>query len=208
MQQIDIKMETGPALRQALAAFDRFPAEVKKATATASRRTETAIRRIVTRAVAKSVPMKQTNLTKARRVVSSRVSGDIGSGLEIWIGLNPIPVHWMGAASWTPYRGAGSRPKSAPRRPGKPAAGAKVRGETFPGAWSWKGGKTGPLVMERTGRFGRRGNARLERIDVVRKDIAEKAVAAVNGVTGKIMGAFDEELRRALKHQIPGLYDA
>ncbi|MFO7670138.1 MAG: hypothetical protein R6W31_10805, partial [Bacteroidales bacterium] len=127
----------------------------------------------------------QTRFRGLARLYARALGVDGYSGLKFWIGTNPVPVHRLGAVTWT-------------RR----MQGARVGRRSYPRTWSWPAGPTKGLVMERIGTFGRNGNPRLERIDRVDLPIHEAVSEALDAARPAIMARFETLLSQEINYAL------
>jgi len=212
-----ITISVDPAWANLAAVLATTPKDFERAEARAFRALGVWVGRQVSRAVAKVIGATQKNLRSLGRVRITRSP----KGVDIWIGTNPVAVHKLGKVTWTPYRGAGSRPKARPKAPGR-GRGARVGKNLYPGSWSWgAGSQTGELVMRRstagapqaqpqTQPGGRDGRGRFRRavtqptdraapLEVVTADINEPVQARMRELTPVIQARLSYEMQRALR---------
>lgn len=147
------------------------PRQLGAALSETHRRAQLSLLRQLDRLISDAIDLPPDRLAQTRRLSSTTLGPRGRDGVSFWIGTNPIPLHRFGPVTWA-----------------RQMAGARVNGRTYPGTWSWGRGKTGPAVMERTGRFGRNGNPRRERIAV--------SVASIHHRLQDALRAAEPELRR------------
>jgi hypothetical protein len=177
----DIRIDARGTLEAVRRQLDGWPRGVETARKRAMRKLGTWLQRQVLREVAREAQVTQKVLKTLVRFRLTREE----IGLRIWIGTNPIKAHHLGNVRWT-------------RR----MQGARVGRRLFPGSWSWSQGRTAGLVMERTGRRGRNNNPRLERIDVVRESIHERARRAVDRLRPDINERLQTLMMQELRYQL------
>lgn len=118
------------------------------------------------------------------RVFVSPLGTNGRDGIAVWVGSNPVKLSHLGNVTWN-------------RR----MRGAMVGRKLFPGTWAWSEPiKTAPAVMERTGRFGRRGKQNLERIVVVKMEIHTAAVAVARYILPEAEAYFAAILRQEIEY--------
>lgn len=179
---LSLHIDTGGTLERVTASVRNLPAGVERAKKRALRKLATWVQRAVLREAATAAGTTQ-KVIKALNRYSVRPTQ---TGIVIWVGTNPIKAHHLGKVTWTPRM-----------------SGARVGRRAFPGGWSWDKGKTQGLVMRRTGSFGRNGNPRLERIDVVRVPIDDPVRTRLEqmepDIAARLMTLFRQELNYALR---------
>jgi hypothetical protein len=104
--------------------------------------------------------------------------------VTLWMGTNPVPVHRLGRVRWAPRTKTGRRTK-----------GATVNKTTYPGAWSWGRGVTGPAVLQRTSD---------ERLPIKRIDIHphEAVLERMAALGDEMQQWFERRLREQLRYAL------
>ncbi len=172
---IVIKVDARAGFERVAAAFGRLPRATDRAMRRALRKLSTWIRRQALRAAsaASGVPQKFYKRAMRYHVATSK------DGLSVWIGTNPIPQHRLGAVRWSPRM-----------------RGARVGRRSFPGAWSWGRGKTGPAIMERL------GASRLPIRRVPDEEPHPAVLAALGQLQGQAAARFQTLLRQELNYAL------
>jgi hypothetical protein len=181
-----VNISTGGTLEQVQREFAAMPEGLNRARARAYRKLGTWMQRQILRAVSTATDIPQARFKAMMRLYQKPIGPKGIDGVSFWVGTRPIKVHRLGAVTWT-------------RR----MRGARVGKRSFAGSWSWpQGKKTAPAVMQRTGAFGRRGNPRLETIEVVKLSIHETALAALNKVIPDAQERFATLLRQEINYAL------
>jgi hypothetical protein len=181
----NIRIDTAGTLERALAEMADAPHDIARAQRRALRKLLTFIKRRVLRAAAAASGASQKKLQALLRYRATLYTGD-NVGIEVWLGTNPLKAHHLGNVTWR-----------------RSMQGARVGRRGYPGAWSWSApAKTAPAVMRRIGQFGRNGNPRLERIDVVREPIHDAVNAAMAQLEPEIERRFQELMLQELNYAL------
>lgn len=179
---LDLRIDSRGSIARAERELGALPDGIARARRRALRKLMTWLSRHVLRTVSGATAITQRTLKTLMRVQDSLTE----DGITIWIGTNPIPAHRLGTIRWT-------------RR----MQGARAGRRLFPGTWSWPAARrTAGLVMERTGRFGRRNNPALERIDRVDVPIDTQVRRAIDGLMPEIEQRYQTLMLQELRYQL------
>lgn len=133
MSEAEILRIQADELKYLEARLSLMPPALERARRRALKKLSTYVQRQVLREAAKAADVTQKLIKSLLRFRASLKEDSLG----IWLGLNPIPVHYLGTVTWS-----------------RKMPGAKVGARSFPGSWSWKECKVKGLegkVMRRTG---------------------------------------------------------
>lgn len=177
--RLAMDIQAGPAFAMLQQAFLRMPRQAERAQSRALRKLKTWLQRQVLKAGSAATGIPQKFLSPRAKGGARWYATLTKTGLEIWLGTSPMPVHRTGVVRWT-------------RR----MKGARVGRRSYPGAWSWgPGSKTGPSVMERT------GSSRLP-ISRVEEEIHDPIVARLRSLTSEAGERFEKLLAHELDYAL------
>lgn len=196
-----VSISTHGSVEKAAARLGGIPSDIRRAKAAASRGLVKYVEREIARALsaATGAPQKTFKATKGQSGAraKSRVFWDIGKTgtLQIWVGTDPLPLHYIGKVTWRRYIGKGSRPKNRPKAAGK-GLGARVgRYGVVPGSFGFMSGNT----MLAAARQGSEPDAR---VDVLKESIHAEAESALQRILPSIEQRWEFEVERALRAQL------
>ena len=177
----DIRIDTQGTLERLRRELEAMPDGIARAQRRALRKLSKWMQSQILKEVAAATGATQKTL-KALVRYKTTLRED---SLMIWIGTNPLKAHWLGKVKWT-------------RR----MAGARAGRRGYPGTWSWSSGPTQGLIMQRTGAFGRNGNPRLERIDVVTVPVNDPVLTRLQALQPSIDTRYQTLLAQELNYAL------
>lgn len=177
--RLAMDIQAGPAFARLQKAFARMPRQAERAQSRALRKLKTWLQRQVLKAGSAATGIPQKFLAPRSKGGARWYATLTKTGLEVWLGTSPMPVHRTGKVTWS-------------RR----MKGARVGRRSYPGTWSWgAGSRTGSAVMERTGE----GRLPISRVE---EEIHDPIVAHLRTLTAEAGERFEKLLAHELDYAL------